>query len=332
MGKPLRVGLVGVGAISDWHVRAVRAVGMDVTAVSTRPGSERLRDFASRHAIADVSDGWREMLARDGAFDALVIATHTDATPDVLEASLPLGIPILVEKPVAWNSARLATLASRAHPKVIVGYNRRFYRPVREARREARSDGPLLAQATVPEDIESPSGDDPQADYMRPFFENSCHGIDLLRFLLGDLRVDSARRLQTPGGALAGIAATLSTERGDVVSFLGNWGAPANFGISLFRSGRRFDLVPFETATLYEGMGVIEPQAGSTVRRYVPRQTERIELEEVDRTEKPGFVAQAAALKQLAQGGLAPSEAATLEDARAAVALCEALSGVRYAE
>lgn len=328
----IRVGLVGVGAISDWHVRAVRAVGMDVTAVSTRPGSGRLRDFATRHAISDVYEDWREMLGRAGAIDALVIATHTDATPDVLEASLPIGIPILVEKPVAWSSDRLATLASRAHPKVIVGYNRRFYRPVREARREARSDGPLLVQAMAPEDIDSPSGDDPQANYMRPFFENSCHGIDLLRFLLGDLRVDSARRLQTAGGTLAGIAATLSTERGDVVSFLGNWAAPANFGISLFRGGRRFDLAPFEAATLYEGLDVIEPQAGSSIRRYVPRQTTRIELEEVDRIEKPGFVAQAAALKQLAQGGLAPSEAATLEDARAAVALCEALSGVRYAE
>ena len=326
----IRVGLVGAGAISDWHVRAARAAGMDVAAVGARPGSSRLRDFALRHAIADVFDDWREMLARDGAFDALVIATHTDATPDVLEAALPLGVPILVEKPVAWSSARLATLAARAHPRVLVGYNRRFYRPVREARREALLDGPLLVHATVPEDIRPASGD-PQANYLRPFFENSCHGIDLLRFLLGDLRVDSARRLQAADGRIGGIAANLSTERGDVVSFLGNWSAPANFGISLYRGGRRFDLLPFEAGTLYEGMDVMEPEAGSTVRRYVPRPTARIELDEIDRREKPGFVAQAAALKGLAEGGPVPPEAATLEDARAAVALCESLSGVCYA-
>lgn len=332
MEKPIRVGLVGVGAISDWHVRAIRAVGMEVAAVSTRPGSARLSDFASRHAIPEVSEGWREMFARDGAFDAIVIATHTDGTPEILEASLLLGVPVLVEKPVAWSSDRLESLASRAHPKVIVGFNRRFYRPVREARREAQGDGPLLVQVTAPESIDPPRADDPHPDSMRPFFENSCHGIDLLRFLLGDLRVDSVRRLETADGRLAGIAATLSTARGDVVSYLGNWSAPSNFGICLFRGGRRFDLVPFEAATLYEGMDVIEPEAGSSIRRYIPRRTTHIELEEIDRIEKPGFVAQAAALKRLAQGGTAPPEAATLEDARAAVELCEALSGVRYAQ
>jgi predicted dehydrogenase len=326
-----RVGLIGVGDISDWHVRALRAVGMEVVSVGARPGSARLREFARRHAIDGVHEDWREMLDRRGAFDALVIATHTDATPDVLEAALPLRIPTLVEKPVAWSSDRLADLASRAHPGVIVGYNRRFYDPVREARREARRDGPVLVQAAVPESVEAPAGEDPGADYLRPFFENSCHAIDLLRFLLGDLRVDSASRLRHPGGRLAGIAATLSTERGDVVSYLGNWSAPANFGISLFRGGRRLDLMPFEAATLYEGMDVIEPHAGSSVRRYVPRQTARIELGEADRSEKPGFVAQAAALQRLAREGVAPPEAATLADARAALKLCEELSGVRYA-
>jgi len=326
-----RVGLIGVGDISDWHVRALRAVGMEVVSVGARPGSTRLHAFARRHAIARVHEDWREMLSGGGAFDALVIATHTDATPEVLEAALPLQIPTLVEKPVAWSSDRVADLASRAHRSVIVGYNRRFYQPVREARREARRDGPVLVQATVPESIDGPAGDDPHFEYMRPFFENSCHAIDLLRFLLGDLRVDSSSHLRAPGGRLAGIAATLSTERGDVVSYLGNWSAPANFGISLFRGGRRFDLMPFEAAPLYEGMDVFEPSAGSSVRRYAPRQTERIELAEVDRSEKPGFVAQAAALQQLARDGVAPPETATLEDARAALELCEALSGVRYA-
>lgn len=320
-----------MGAISDWHVRAVRASGMVVASVSTRPGSERLQDFARRHAISGVYEDWREMLAHADELDAVVIATHTDGTPEILEAFLPLGLAILVEKPVAWSSDRIAKLAARAHPKVIVGFNRRFYRPVEAARAEARGGPPLLLQLTFPEGVPLPVDDDPKQLYLRPFFENGCHGIDLVRYIVGDLEVQSVRHLRAPGGYVCAISAILSTRRGDVVSLLGNWGAPSNYSISLHRAGRRLDLKPLETATIYEGMDVLEPSSEWPIRRYIPRQTERIDLEDIDTKEKPGFVAQATALRRMAEGRPAPPHAATLEDAGAAVAICEALSGVRYA-
>jgi predicted dehydrogenase len=330
LNAPLRVGIIGVGPISDWHVRAIRAAGMEVAAVTTRPGSARLEDFAGRHAISRVYAGWEEMLARGEELDAVVIATRPDGTPEILDAFLPLGIPILVEKPVAWSSERIARLATAANDKVIVGFNRRFYRPVEAARAEAQGGEPLLVFLTLPEQVVPPQGEDPDRLYVRPFFENSCHGIDLVRYLIGELRIESVRILSSAGGHIGGISATLSSARGDVVSFLGNWGAPANYAISLHRPGRRFDLLPFEAATVYEGMDVVAPTDEWPIRRYVPRELSRIHLDEIDRTEKPGFVAQARALRMMAEGRPIPSPAATLEDARAVVALCESLAGVRY--
>ncbi len=331
MTRPIRVGIVGAGPISDWHVRAIRGAGMDVVAVSSRPGSARVEEFARRHAIEGVFEGWREMLVRADTLDAVVIATHTDGTPEVLEAFLPCGFPILVEKPVAWSSERIATLIPQAHSKVIVGFNRRFYRSIEAARGEVRDGPPLLVQVALPEDIATPTGADPDRSYLRPFFENSCHGLDLVRYLLGDLRVEAAVLLKTESGHIGGVSATLSTRRGDVVSFLGNWGTPANFSISLHRPGRRFDVMPLETGSLYEGMDVLEPSEECPIRRYIPRRTGTIALEETDRDQKPGFIAQAAALRSLVEGDPAPPQAATLDDARAVVALCEEISGVRYA-
>jgi predicted dehydrogenase len=328
----MRVGVIGVGEISHWHVRALRAAGLAVAAVSARPGSARLRPFAERHAIPRAVDDWRALVAEASALDALVVATPPDATPDVLAAVLETGCPVLVEKPVAWSAARVAALAARAHERVVVGFNRRFYRPVRAARDEVRAGPPVLAHLALPESVRAPEGGDAARDRrrLRPFFDNAIHGIDLLRFCFGELRVEAVRRLEGPdgpGGVPAGVAALLVSARGDVVQVGGAWGAPANYALTIGRRGRRFDLLPFEVGTAYEGMEVVEPSDACPIRRYVPRPVERVGLEPRDLAEKPGFVAQAEVLRGLLEGRPLPPEAATLHDASAALALCEELVG-----
>jgi prephenate dehydrogenase len=37
----IRLGLIGVGDISGWHVRALRRVGFEITCVASRPKSLR---------------------------------------------------------------------------------------------------------------------------------------------------------------------------------------------------------------------------------------------------------------------------------------------------
>jgi predicted dehydrogenase len=318
-----RIALIGTGPISDWHVRAARAVGLDVVAVASRPGSARAKDFADRHGIRRLFNGWRALLdARDG-WDALVIATHTDGTPEVLAAGMELGVPILVEKPVAWSAGRLAALAAGAHEKVIVGFNRRYYRTVRFLRDEVAAGPPVLAHLSLPESVDW----DGTRPYWEPFVSNSSHGLDLVRFVFGEMRVVSVHRMRRPGGALAAFTATLVSARGDVVQLAGNWNAAANFALTVDRPGRRVELRPFELATVYEGMEVVEPSPETPIRRYLPRVKERVTLDETDRREKPGFVGQAVGLLALVHGRPAPAEAATLSDAAAAVALCEEIVG-----
>lgn len=327
-----RVGLVGVGAISDWHVRALRHAGLDVTAVAARAGSPRLRDFAARHGIATIFPRWEDLLEARRTWEGLLIATHTDVTPAVLDAALPLAVPTLVEKPVAWMSARIAELSARAHPRVMVGFNRRFYRSVNFVRDEALAGPPLLAHLALPEAVDvqaAPKGGRP---YWELFFANSCHGLDLLRFVFGPLHVGHVERMRGKNGNVQGLAATLSSVRGDVIQVTGNWGAPANFALSLDRAGRRVELRPFELATVYESMDVLEPSEEVPVRRYTPRVKDRVMLDDVDRQEKPGFVRQAEAFRAMVEGRAQSSLAATLDDAAAALRLAEDLLGEHWPE
>ena len=328
----VRVGIVGCGDTARWRARALQAAGFRITAAASRPGSQRLGPFAREFGVPRAFRGWREMLAESDGWDCLAICTWPDGTPEVLAAAADLGKPILVEKPVAWSSAALADLCRQAHRRILVGYNRRFYPAVQEARRLARRGPPLLAHLSLPKDVLAPEGPDPRRDYLRGFFESvSALGIDVARFVLGDLRLESVQRLHNAGGNLYGLAALLTTERGDVLQLTGNLNAAANFALTLYWPGRRFELLPFEIGSEYEGMEVVPPTPEYPIRRYVPRLVRTISLSGCDLVEKPGFVAEVEAFRELVRGGRPSDAAATLEDALAATRLCEELTGVRFA-
>jgi predicted dehydrogenase len=331
--KPYRVGLIGVGTIAEMRAPALQAAGLKLVAVSSRPESTRVRSFAERHGGARVFDDWRSMLDEPGLFDALAISTWPDGTPAVLRAACDLGIPTIVEKPVAWNTTTLRALCAMPHENVIVGYNRRFYRSVQMAHQAVQSGGPLIASLVLPTDVVAPATPDPSGRYMQQFYESvSALGLDLTRFVLGDLTVESAHRLRNAAGNIAAIAATLATARGDLVQVTCNWGTSANYSLTLSRPGRRVELLPFEIATIYEGMAVEPPSPEYPIRRYLPKVVDRLVLEGVDLKEKPGFVGEAQALISMIEGCPPPAFTARLEDALAVTTLCEQLTGVQLGD
>lgn len=326
-----RIGLIGCGIIAEARVPALRFAGLDVVAVASRPGSPRLRPFAERHAISRVVEDWQDLVAERRLWDGLVVSTWPDGTPEVLEAILRAhpDAPVLVEKPVAWNTARHDRLCALAHDRVMVGYNRRFYASVQRARAEVLSSPGVVAQLTLPTDVVPPEAHDPSGGYMLQFYESvSALGLDLTRFVLGDLSIEHVERLMTPSGNLRALAALLSTSRGGRLQITANWSAPANYSLALSWPGRRFELLPFEIGSLYQGMEVVPPSPDYPIRRYLPKTIERVPLSGDDLTQKPGFVGEARTMAEMIAGRALPSFAARLEDARAVTALCEALTGV----
>lgn len=318
----LRLAIVGAGAIADFHAPAFRHAGFDLAVVASRPGSTSVAGFAERHGIPVVAADVDDVVRQADQWDAVLVAVPTVDTIEVLDAVLAAGKPVLVEKPVGVRSAEVVRFASSDVP-VLVGYNRRYYPAVQRARREVANRPPLIGQLTLPEGI-APVGT-PDRERLEPFFVNSVHGLDLALHVFGDLDPVSVERLEVDGHLL-GITALLRSRRGDVVVFTAAWNTPANFALSVDAPDARLDVRPFELATLFDGVSVLEPTTEVPIRRYEPQVGERVLPGDEDLRFKPGFVAQARELAAVCRGETV-EVGARLGDAVRVLQLAEALVG-----
>ena len=179
----------------------------------------------------------------------------------------------------------------------------------------------MLAHLVIPEAIESMKRADGASNFF-PFFENSSHALDLVRYLFDHIDVTLVRHLRSVSGALAGFGAIFESHRGDVIHVIGNWGAPSNFSLTIDRLGKRVEMRPFEMALIYDGMEILPPSEEFPIRRYVPKVSERVLLDEIDYKEKPGFAAQAREFSKVLNGGR-KAVGATLSDALEVVQICQ---------
>jgi len=118
-----RTCLVGAGHIAGVHAEALRALGIPVAAVVDPKASVR-QSFAERYKIAQSFASLDEALS-SGSFER----AHVLVPPDQhAAAALPLlnaGKPVLIEKPIATDSAACAELV-RASSSAPVGVNQNF--------------------------------------------------------------------------------------------------------------------------------------------------------------------------------------------------------------
>ena len=314
------IALIGTGSISHYHVPVLEDVGMNVDAVaSMNPDSNTIEEFGKKFNIDNTFRGesWRDMIS-NGQWDGIVIATHISGTPEALECCLATGVPILVEKPVSWSSETIRRLREDAHENIIVGYNRRYYKPVQKAKDFLTEHRPVMAT------IELPAASD-----IKSFIGMSSHGIDILRYLFGELNVLSTYEL-TDGESLNGYTAILQSDSGDLINVIGNWEASSNVGLNIDYQDIRFQIKPYEQAQIYEGLDIKEPTEEMPIRRYVPVEEEKINMEFENTEYKPGFYKQALSYQRLIQEGESSEHSATLYDAEKALELCETLLPDRF--
>jgi len=130
----VNVALIGCGEVGQKRARhlgtarLVHCVDIDVT---------RAAQLAVLgHACASGCD-WREALARADV-DSVILATPPDAQVQIVRAAIAAGKHVLVEKPAARHVAELAgipQLAAERNVCVRVGFNHRYHRAFRQARR-----------------------------------------------------------------------------------------------------------------------------------------------------------------------------------------------------
>ena len=110
------------------------------------------------------------------------------------------------------------------------------------------------------------------------------------------------------------------------MQFLANFRGSANFSVTMDWPDHRFEIKPFEKATVYDGLEMVPPTVERPMRSFTPKATRETWMDDVDYRFKPGYVAEATAFKALIQGE-DPGIAARVEDAYAVSKLAEDLAG-----
>lgn len=119
----MRAGVAGVGHLGFHHARLLKGLVGDVTVFDTDP--ERLSRVCLELGVRQARD-LRELT---DSVDAMVVACPTVFHHQVAEEALSMGVPVLVEKPVAATVDQAAALVELAREKglvLAVGHVERF--------------------------------------------------------------------------------------------------------------------------------------------------------------------------------------------------------------
>ncbi|WP_313354600.1 inositol 2-dehydrogenase [Microbacterium sp.] len=185
----LRIGLVGTGRIGQVHAANIAADPATTLAWIADPYVAGARSVAERFG-GRVTDSPEELLT-SGQIDAVLIASPTPTHVDLIGRAVGLGLPVLCEKPIDLDIARvdaLRPIVAAAGVPVALGFNRRFDPDFSSARdRVAAGEIGRLEQLTIISRDPAP----PPAEYVGVsggiFRDMTIHDFDMARFFLPEI-------------------------------------------------------------------------------------------------------------------------------------------------
>lgn len=229
--QPLGVGLVGCGFVARRrHLPTLRRVPeIEVTALAD-PDPVALAEVGDRFGISRRHRSVEELVA-DPLVEAVAVCVPVGWHVGVALAALTAGKHILLEKPLALTLAeadQLVAAAQDAVPRVMMGFNLRWHRHLRAARRLVASgvlgriqslstvfSDPLLSRAGVPAWRSS------RAAGGGVLFDKLAHHFDLWRFLLADEVEEVFTFSQSGRGDDHTVCISGRTAKGSLVTALG---------------------------------------------------------------------------------------------------------------
>ena len=184
--KPVRVGLIGAGAIGSFHGESIaRRLHNAQLAAIADPSPDAARRLADRLDCPIAVTQAEEIIANPD-IDAVVIAAPARFHASLVVSAARAGKAVFCEKPMALtlDEADMAIEAARAAGVPLqVGFNRRYDKAWAEARETIVS-----GELGTPQLLRSLTRDPGLADPARVpvwaiFFETLIHDFDTLRFL-----------------------------------------------------------------------------------------------------------------------------------------------------
>lgn len=237
--RTIGVGVVGAGWMGHVHARAYARLPHHYPDLGVRPRlvavadpvAAQAEDFAARHAPERVHDDWAALL-KDPEVEAVSVTAPNAFHRDIAVAAAQAGRHLWIEKPVgltADDARAVADAVRRAGVQATVGFNYRNVPAVARAR-DLIADGAIGTPTHARVHLLTDYAAHPAGALTWRFLQAqggsgvlgdlASHGVDLVRFLLGDIErlvADTAvfvprRPLAAPGGSHYAVVDTAGEE------------------------------------------------------------------------------------------------------------------------
>ena len=311
--KNPRLAYIGTGEISEFHIPVFRKVGFNISSISSRKNSKNITNFAKKFEIENIICDWRELSDRTDEYDAIMIATDTKVTAQILEKMRETKKPILVEKPISLNSKVISKMMTKNHKNIFVAYNRRHYNSTQFAKKFIDSKPKVHAIISIPE-----------LSHIH-LYQNGCHVIDLMNYFFENSKMTYHSKIIFMN-KLYGFTSIFKTKRGDIINIISNWKAPSNFKIELIYKNEKVEMLPIEKAYYYKGLEIIKPDKDNVIRKYIPKLINKSTKEIFEKTFKPGFYKQASLFHDFVKYGKYDKRLCTLKQSKKVIEIIEQLA------
>ena len=289
-----RIALIGCGNIANFHAEAFIKAGFKILFVTSKSNSKRIKKFAKKFKIKNIIRNPNHFLeATKNKVDAYLILTPVEKTLGYLKKITDIKMPVFVEKPIDYSYKKLIPFKNKKN--IFVAYNRRFYSSIKIAKEFIINNKKSFVQFEVPEQIQSKNFTNKHKNY-KLLFANSVHAFDLINYLFKNPLLKN-KNVIIENGKIKSITATFISKKGDLIVYIGNWNASANWSIKIDNKNKRLLLAPFEKASIFEGIEVIHP-GKNKIRLYQPKIKANFKIPIYEKNYKPGFYLQALEFKK----------------------------------
>lgn len=226
----LRVGVLGLGAFGESHIRAYRGLPyVEIAAVASRSAS-RAAEIAERYEIP-VAYGSHDELIADTSIDAVSITTAEHEHREPVLAALATGKHVLVEKPIASTLEDAAAMveAARTSTGILVPGHILRFAPTYVGVKAAVTSGDLGRVVAISARRNRPASLVASHGRVHPALITAIHDIDIMCWIAGCpvSRVRAIDRIAERDDGAHGLWGMLEFEDGTVAMLETSWLLPA---------------------------------------------------------------------------------------------------------
>lgn len=279
-----KIGIIGSGNISDYHIQSFKDSGFILEAIAGSYNSNSAKILCKKYNFNRYFKSPHELASKSSTFlDGLLICCTTKFISSYIKTA-GTKIKILAEKPVSEEIENLRKL-KKEFSNVRVAYNRRFYDSVKALKNKIFTRKKFIANIELPEIIFKGK------NRYRRVFENSVHVFDLINYIFESPKmIEEKNNIKNKNFFKNKI---FLTKHNNIVNLICNWNTSSNFKFEVFFEDEKYVLNPIEILSVYRGMKISEPTKETPIRQYLPKKINQFGLTKKKIKYKPGFKIQA---------------------------------------